>query len=275
MAFYDNEADADLVKEMVLKDVDIFISKFEYEGTGTESESGNDVTLTPATSPSWGTNAYQSSVGINLVVEGDSSTLWTGKVKSNSATALVFDATTMSKVADGTAGTASDWTTASTYDFYVLTANSTYAHGDYFGFCRDVKLAVEEEVVEYKKGVPRESIVEDTIERMITLNGSNANFNKDVLRAVMNGVSYGSQTSQSETHFGFTPPTRSYYRITLVGSNRDGKEITVQLFKGIFRFSGEIDFSAEEYKSLPFTFAVKKDALRPDNYNAMRMVIDE
>jgi hypothetical protein len=129
--------------------------------------------------------------------------------------------------------------------------------------------------VEYKKGVPRESIVEDTLEMMYTLSGSNANFGEDVIRALLNLSSYGSQTSQSESHGGFTPATRSYYRITMVGANRAGLETTVQLFKGQFRFSGDIDFGSEEYKSLPFTFSVKKDSLRPDAKNAMMWRQDE
>jgi hypothetical protein len=275
MSFYTSEADATLKQEMVLKDVDLFISKFEYEGSGVESESSNDITLTPATSPSWSSNAYQSTTGLNLVVKADSSKVFIGKVKSNSATAVTFDATLMTNIADGTAGTASDWAVASSYDFYILTANSSYAHGDYFGFCREVKLNVTEDIVEYKKGVPRESIVEDTLEMMYQLSGSNANFGEDVLKSVLNLGQYGSQTSQFEVHGGFTPATRSYYRITLVGKNRNDKDMTVQLFKGQFRFSGDIDFGAEEYKALPFTYVVKKDAIRPDAYNALMWRQDE
>lgn len=91
MAFYTSEADATVKDDMILQDVDLFISKFEYEGSGVESESSNDITLTPATAPSWTTNAYQSTVGYNLVVQADSSKVFIGPVKSNSTTALVFD----------------------------------------------------------------------------------------------------------------------------------------------------------------------------------------
>lgn len=275
MAFYTAESDSTLQDNFIVKDADVYIMKVEAEGTGVESEASNDITLTPATSPAWSSNAYQSTVGKNLVVTADSSGLFFGPVKSNSTTALVFDATTMTDVSDGTAGAATDWGVGTTYSFRIYTADSTYAWGAYFGHCRDISVAFTEDRLEFEKGIPKESIVEDLLKFQVDVNGTNFTPNKDVFRAVLNGVSYGSQTSQNETHFGFAPAVRSYYMVTLIGQNRSGKEMMWQFFKGQFRINGELNLSAEEYKGLAWTLAVKKDNLRGDARNAFRLVIDE
>lgn len=272
MPFYTTEADSTLQNNFVLNDVDVFVMKVEYEGTGVESESVNDVTLTPATAPSWTSNAYQSTVGKNILVTADSSKLGFGKIKSNSTTAVVFDCTNITFVADGTTGANTDWATGTTYSFRIYTADSNYAWGAYFGHCRDVSLSLKEDIIEFKKGVPMESLIEATKERMYEVSGTNFTANADVYRAVWNGSSYGSQTGQNETHFGFKPPTRSFYMLTMLGQNVAGKDMLWQCFKGQFRINGDYNLSAEEFKGVGWTYAVKKDSLRGDAYNAMRLV---
>jgi len=274
MAFYTAESDSTLQDNFIVKDADVFIMKIEAEGTGVESEA-TDVTLTPATSPAWTINAYQSTVGRNLVVTADSSKLFTGKVKSNSATAVVFDPTLMTLVSDGaTAGSLADWAAGTSYSFRIYTASSVYAYGDYFGHCRDVEIAPSEDILEFKKGVPREAIVQDLLEFKVDVNGVNFTPNTDVFRAMYNGVSRGLNTSQTETHFGFSPAVRAYYKLVLVGQNRAGFEMRWEFFKGQFKINGNIALSAEEYKGVAWSYSVKKDNLRGDAHNAFSLVID-
>lgn len=277
MAFYTSETDGTLNGEMVLTDVDVFISKIILDNiAGVETEASNDITLSPAVSPSYVADAYNSTATYNLQCQADTSIVAIGKVKDTLTTGIVFDATAMYNVATGVALAAADWATASTYNYTVMTPGSTYVHGDYFGYCKGVSTEMNQEIIEFTKGVPIESIVEDTKRMNYTVKGENfAVSNQDVWEAVMNSTQRGLNTSQWESHGGFTPPVRSFYRVTLVGSNRNGKVVTLQYFRGQFRTEGSIDWSSEEYKKIGWTLAVKKDSMRPDAYNAYSMQVDE
>lgn len=273
--FYTSESDVTAKDNFVIQDADIFLMKIEDEDSGVETESGNDITLTPATSPAYDTDAYNSTVGYNLLVQGASSTLWYGPVKDTTATTIVFDATTMFNVQTGAAGAASDFTLAATYSYRVHTPDSTGIYGSWFGHCKELSLAFSEEIIDFMRGVPRERIVQDTLEWKYDLTGTNFTASKAVFRAVMNGTSYGSQTSQSETHFGFAPATRAQYKVALIGTNRAGKQMLWEFFITQFSANGEYNYSAEEYKGLPFSLGVFKDSLRGNGRNAFRLQIDE
>lgn len=277
MAHFTSESDANLIKQMVLADVDVYIAKIESEQTAAvETESSNDITLTPVVSPAYVADAYNSAVGLNVVVQGDSSTLWIGKVKDTLTTGIVFDATGMVNIATGAAGDATNWTTAGTYSYYVLSPSAYNVWGEYFGYCKEVSLGMEQNNIEFEKGVPKESIVEDLLSMKYSIKGKNFNpSNEDVWNTIMGGAARGSTTSQWESHMGFTPATRSFYRITLVGQNRDGKAVTVQAFRTQMKIDGEMAFSTDEYKSLGWIASVKKDSLRPDAYNAMMVRVAE
>lgn len=274
--YYNNEADTSAKNSFILKDTDMFIMQIGEEGTnGVESESSNDITFTPSTAPTtFGTDTYNSTVGLNLLVTGATSTLWYGPVKDTTSTTLVFDCTTMFNVSSGSAGTASDWASAATYSWRVHYPSAYGLYGDYFGHVKEISLEPKEEIIQFKKGVPRELIVQDTLEWSYAIKGKNFTPNAQVFRSVLNGTSYGSQTSQTETHFGFAPATRAQFKVTLVGQNRAGYDMIWEFFICQFAAEGSIDFSAEEYKGLPFTLNVFKDALRGDARNAFRLVQD-
>lgn len=276
MAFFTSESDSTLNDAFILADADVFISKIEAEYTAAvESESGNDITLTTS-GTTYGTDTYNSTVGLNLIVTADSSKLFIGKVKDTTNTTIVFDATAMTNIADGTAGTASDWTAASAYNFYVMTADSTYAWGAYFGHVKDLEVSMEQNNIQFTKGVPQEEIVEDLLSMKYSVKGKNFQpANEDVWKAIMNSTQYGSQISQWEHHGGFVHGARPFYRLTLIGKTRGNKDITLQFFRGQFTIDGALALSTEEYKPLGFTYNVKKDALRGDAYNTYMIRVDE
>ena len=144
MAFYTTKNDLSLANEQILKDVDVYIQKFEYTGTGVASIVTNDVTFTPATSPAWTTNEFASTVALNIVTLGDSSAVVEALIDSNDATSLTFDATNGFDVSDGTAAAASDFTATSSYDFYALTKSDENEFGDYFGWTNEVNISLED-----------------------------------------------------------------------------------------------------------------------------------
>ena len=65
MAFYTTKQDLQRSKDLLLRQPDMYVSEIKYSGSGVAGKSGNDITLTPATSPAWTINEFQSAVGLN------------------------------------------------------------------------------------------------------------------------------------------------------------------------------------------------------------------
>lgn len=279
MAFYPTKNSTALVGDQIIQDVEVYIRKYEYVGSGVASIATNDITLTPAVSPAWTIDALISegaSSCNNLVVKGDASVVLEGKVKDNTATAITFDATAMVDVSDGTAGAATDFTAASTYDFYVLTPSEVSIYGDYFGWTGEVTINSEEEYAEFKQGVPRVLKNQCLLERSINITGTNFNpANEDVMAAIFNMTERGLQTGQAEYQSGFDPGARADYRMTLVGQTgcgSDGQVMVFDFFKGKIRQEGGINMSEEGFKAYGWNFVVESDNLRDAGYDAYRWV---
>jgi hypothetical protein len=279
MAFFETISDSDLENSMILKDVSMFIQKFEYVGTGVASTgvpTANDVTLTPAVSPAWTIDEFNSTVADNIVVVADSSKVLEGAIDDTTATTVVFDTTNTVDVSDGTAGAIGDFTDTNTYNFYALTASANNTYGDYFGFVNEITIAQEEETAEYKLGVPRKLKNEGLLEKTISVTGSHANLsNSDVVKALFNVAEYGNQTGQTELHAGFDPAVRSFYRLTLVGENSNGQAMVYQFFKGKLRTEGGVPFGEEGWKVSSFNYMVHSDTLRPKQYDAFRYILTD
>jgi len=262
MAFYTGKNDTNLNKDFMLNQPDIYISKFEYEGSGVYAEnSGAFDSLTPATSPSWTINDYASTVGLNLEVVDDNGKLAYGKISANAADSITFDAESLVLDEDGTSSPT--FTDGSTYNFRILTASSSYKYGDFFGYVSELSVSMEQETAEYKQGIPRKKIVEDLLENMSTISGSVSSFQgEDILKAVFGMNEFGSQTSQFELGFGSGTFNSSGYRIALVGKDRVGRETVWLVHRGQFKSTGEVNFSDEGYKTIPFELSVFSDNLR-------------
>lgn len=271
MAFFTTVTSSDLEKTLVLKDVDVFIQKFEFIGAGVASIATDDITLTPAISPAFTINELASTVADNIVVLADSSKLLQGPIDSNIATALTFDATGTTDVSDGTAGAASDFTVTTSYDFYALTASDDNEFGDFLGWTAEVTINDEEEMAQFKNGVPRSLKTECLLERTITVTGQIANITRpDVIRTLFNLTDRGLQTAQTESHTGYNPADRDFYRISLVGEDKNAQEYIYQFFKGKIRMEGGLNLGEEGFKNVGFTFQGTADTLRPDAFDAYR-----
>jgi hypothetical protein len=274
MAFYATENSSNLNKEQILKDVNMFIQKFEYSGEGVAGIATNDITLTPVTSPAFTVDALISTTAKNVLVAADSSVVLEGSISDNDANSITFDATATTDISDGTAGAAADFTATNTYSFYALTPSSEYVYGDFFGWTNEVTINIEEEYAEYKNNVPRVLRNEGLLERVISVTGSHANLsNTDVVKALFNMTEYGSQTSQTELHTGFDPAARSFYQITLVGENINGQQMVYQFFKNKIRTEGGVPLGEEGFKVSSFTFMNHSDTLRPAAYDSFRYIL--
>lgn len=204
MAFttYTNKQDTNLPKDFLLNQPDIYISKHEYEGTGViDLTVPASATLTPAVSPTWTVDDFNSTVGINIEVIDDNGKLAYGSIDDTDATSITFDSTALVLDEDGV--TAPTFTDTNTYSFRVLSPSSVYKWGDFFGYINDVSLGFEQESAEFKYGIPRELIVEDLIENINSLTGTMFSMqNENVLAAILGMIQFGNQTGQYE--LGFT-----------------------------------------------------------------------
>jgi hypothetical protein len=261
---------------MVLNDVEMYISKLIYEGSGVQSDdSTTGIILTPATSPAWSADLFNTTTHHNLVVQGDSTTCFLGSVNDTAATTVSSLLAKLWDIADGTNAELTDWTAGNTYNFYLLAkGGDEYVHGDYAGYTKETTFGNSENMAEFKTNIPRQSIVEDYLEVSRSVKSKIFNpSSQAVYEMIMNTTQRGLQTSQWESHGGSAPAVRSFYRITLVGSNRDGKVTTQQFFKGQFR-AEDVSMSGDDYKSLAFTFNCKVDSLRPTAYDTYFMRVD-
>ncbi len=275
MAFYTSPTSTSLKQTQILKDVSVFIQKFESEQTGVASISTNDITLTPATSPAYTVDALISTVATNVVVVADGTKVLEGLVDDNDAVSITFDATTTNDYADGSAGAASDFTSTNSYDFYVLTPSSVSGatYGDFFGWTEEVTITNEEEFAEFKNGVPRSLKNQCLLERTVSVTGTNANFsNLDVVSAIWNMETRGDQSGQVELQTGFDPADRPPYRITLVGEDKNGQVMVYQFFRGKIRPEGGLNLSEEGFKMVGWNHVVESDNLRPAAYDAFRWI---
>ncbi len=280
--FFNNEADSTLNDNFFLTDTDMFVMQIGEEGSnGIETESSDTITITPSVAPAtFATDYYNSTVALNLLITSDGSELFQGKVLDTTTTSFDFLATSMVSVTDGSAGAATDWAPGGagqpySWRIHYPSAIVGATFGDYFGHIRELQLEIGEETIQFKKGVPRELIVQDTLEWTYKISGTNFTPNEGVYTAVMNASQYGSQSSQYELHFGFAPSTRKRFKVALIGTNRAGKQVLWEFFICQFTAAGTIGFSAEEYKGLPFSLDVFKDPLRGNGRNAARLQVDE
>jgi hypothetical protein len=143
-----------------------------------------------------------------------------------------------------------------------MTPSAKYAYGEFLGYGNDLVWAPEQETAEFKYGVPRQKIREDLLENMHNINVNIFSTRFNLTKALFAMTEYGSQTSQSEAHFGSASFVNDYYQIALKGDAVDGRDMTYVFFKVKFKPNGEINFSEEGYKPMPTSFPVFRDTLR-------------
>lgn len=258
--FYTDINDTNLAADFQLKQPDIFIMKHEIESTATltRDTSGTD-TLTDTTQ-AMTPGEYISTVGLNLYIRDDNDKLAEGKVINNLGTTIQFEADNMTLVEDGTSAPA--LTNGTSYSYRVLTPSAKYAYGEFLGYVNEPTWAPEQEVAEFKYGIPRQKIREDLLENMHAINANIFSTRYNIQVAMFGMTATGSQTNQKEYHFGSNSFNNDYYQIAIFGKDVDDKDITYVFFKTKFRPNGEISFGAEEYKSFPATFPIFRDTLR-------------
>lgn len=261
--FFGTKSDPSLKKDMIIKSPYLYVAKQNYSGSGVCTKASNDITLTPAVSPVWSVNQHQSAAGLNMVVQGDGGKTFVVKVKSNIATAVVFDATTAVEVNSGAAGVAADFTTTSSYYFYLLTPHATSLHGNYFGVCKEIEVTPKVETSPFKVDIPEKTFAKDIVGVEWSMKGKNFNIsNQDVIKTLWNTKTAGSQTNGWEEQFGGSPSAIPVFRLTAVGTDVEDREVIIQMFLGQFAAEGGLPFSGKERKGAGFIFEGITDDMR-------------
>lgn len=266
--FYNNLADVDLAKEVIAAKPDLYIQKYEFVGSGVLAiETGGTSTLTPATSPAWTINDYQSTIANNLLVVDDNSKVAQGKVASNTATDVTFDETALLLQEDE--ATTATLTIGNTYDFYVLTPSAITGatYGPFFGYTEGVELNINDTFMKFKYGTPKALKFKDMDEREGQITGGQVNYtNTDIVEAMFGGVTYGSQSSQYSYGVGHAPNTDVFYRLSFLGQDRNGRTFQVIVHKAQFEITGNILQNAESgHFMAPFTADITADGFYPED----------
>lgn len=260
--FYDNKQDPQLVNDFLLEQPDIFIQKWEFTGTGVYAEaSSTSATLTPATSPSWTVDAFNSTVALNLYVVDDNGKLSEGKVFDNDATSITFDPSAMSLLEDGS--TAPTFTASGTYSFYILSPSSITGatYGDFFGYTNELTFTPNQETVQFDYDIPKTRVREDLISNLPELSGSYFSWGQKIVKSGLGLSQYGSQSSQISYGFGTTTFNNDFYRVTLDADLVDDRNQKIIIHKTKIMLSGETSFSEEGYKMVPITMKLFANTL--------------
>lgn len=268
--FFTSLSDVNLAKDVVAKQPDLYIQRYEFIGKGVLTIAATNGTLAPAVSPAFTADLLISTVANNLLIVDNDGEVCEGKVSDNDANGVTFVVADMKKVKDGSA---CDLTTALTYDFYVLTPSSIagMANGPYFGYTEGAELAISEEWMKFKYGQPAKMMFKDLKERAIAINGGTVNFdNEDILKAVLNVSEFGVQTSQFSYGVGSDPVTDQFYRLTFIGADRNGRAIKIQIHKVQINLNGNMFQKSEAgYYMLSFAADVIADNFYPDTADMM------
>lgn len=252
MSFYASNSAAALAEDILLKCGQLFVKKYEYEGSGTVGTPGAACVITLATGSVSADDVFN---GMTLHIRDDNGALCTVTIDDSATAAdtITVDTTSANKVSDE--ATAGSFTASTAYNLYILGTEQ------FVGYSTQ-NLDYEEETVEFLDC--NEKVRDDTTRVVLGFSGDAKNFSAEKTFAeIFSLTQYGSQTSQSQYHGGFSPPTRSYYQATLRTENVMADQVEITLFKGQFFANGAIDFSAAgEYKIVPYSFKAVKDVLR-------------
>lgn len=239
--FFDSAADIRMAQDFVAQDNDLYISKVHWRGRGVYANSTAGVsTLTPAVSPAWSVDAYNSLINDNLVIYDDNGKACRGKVADTSATAITFDETAMDLEEDET--TAPTFTAGLTYDFYILTPSKT-VYGNFFGQTKNAELNITDESNKFNSGAPAGLLHKNLQSRMMELtiaylHRSNADFLK-----LFGLETYGAQTSQFSYGLGVSDPVEpgpNLYELVFLGYDRQNRAFRVHLWFAKFDMSGNL-----------------------------------
>jgi len=265
MDFYTSKNDSKLAEDIVSKSADLYIMEDETP----DSDSGvldkttpSATTLTPLVSPVWGVNALTGQI---VVIQDDNNNAYEFIIASNTATAITVDLTADVDDDDQSA----NYTTLATFSFKLWGAEQ------FLGYSDENTFNDEEELKEFKEGVPRKKIREDLLEKLVTLETTIRTSSPGILKAVNN-----LQDDSNATYFilkgGSDPATRNHYYLVAKNINVNGKNQQIRMYWcQIHSNGGRVLGGGEEYETIPAMISVNSAPLHNDQEDRYRVRIEK
>lgn len=276
LSYYTGLSDPNISKDVIAKTPDLYIQKREYSGTGEYAliTTTGVSRLTPATSPGWTVDEFNSTVANNLLILDDNNVVAYGKVVDTTADYIEFDETALLLESDNV--TAPTLTAGTNYSFRIYSPSSTAGntYGPFFGLVEGAELNITDTFMKFKYSIPKQLLFKDLEEREAQIVGGHVNFtNTDVAKTILGAVEYGSQTNQSSLAVGSNPDTDLYYRPTFVGKDRDNRQWILRMRETQFEITGNQFGKAESgHFMAPFTADLIADTFYPTNADLFQMV---
>jgi hypothetical protein len=265
MSFFSSKGDPKIKQDMIIQQPTLFASKQLYAGSGVASIVSNVVTFTPATAPGWTASAFVSTTALNFVVAANNGKVFSGKVSTNTTTAVSFDASLAKEVSSltGAVGAGTDFTAATTYFFYILEPHATSLWGDYLGECKEIEVTPKYDFARFENAIPSKLIRQDLVSVDWSMKAKVFQpSNQNVLHNLWNTNTAGDQTTYFEEQITTTPATLPFFRLSAIGFDVTGRDYLLQFFLAQFTPQGAIALSTKDHKGISFSVGATADNLR-------------
>ncbi len=262
--FYTSKNDAQLAKDIVSDSADMYIMEDETPASDTavlDKTVPAVAVFTPPVSPAWTIDAL---IGQLVVIQDDNSNAQEFIIADNTATTFTVDLTSDVDNVDKSAV----FTDATTYSYTLWGAEQ------FIGYTDETSFTDEEEVKEFKTGVPRKKVREDLLEKMISMETTIRTVGAGILKAV-----YNLKDESTATYYilkgGSNPGSnRGHYYIILKNNTVDGKAQQLRLYWSQLNSNGARTIGGgDDYETVPVRISVSRSPLHDEAEDYYRVRI--
>lgn len=265
MSFYDSKNDPQLAKDIVSKSADLYGME---DDTPVDDSAVLDKTVpaaaifTPPVSPVFVADAK---IGQVVVIQDDNNTAHEFVVSDNEIISFTVDLTSDVDGDDQSA----NFTDTSTYSFKL------WGPEFFLGWADESSFTDEEELKEFKEGVPRVKIREDLLEKMVSMETILRTPGPDTLQAV-NNLKDGSNATYYILKGGSDPAVRPFFYIIAKNTTVDGKNQQLRMYYCQINSNGaRVLGGGDEYETIPAMISVNKMPLMEETEDRYRVRIEK
>lgn len=247
---YSGTNDLQLLKDIVHGAGKFFVKKIEYSGTGTVGTPGATCQIDLETGAVTADDQFN---GMLLYISDDDDELVYVDIDDSAAIgdSITVDTTASLKTKDRS--TAGNFTASTEYNLYIAGLKK------YLGFAEfNFNVEVEDEVFEDDENMP---VRTDVIRVKIMAEGELKNFGGAIFVNIYTMIEYGDNTAPKEEYHSGFDLIRDEYAAFIEFTDVDGKDWTLEFFRGLFKPSGAVDMK-KGYKRTPFVYNALVDVLR-------------
>lgn len=264
--FFTSKNDAQLAKDIVSQSADIYIMQNETpvsEVGALDKGVPASSTFTPAVSPAWVIDAL---VGQIFVLQDDNNNAYEFVVVSNTAAEITFDITSDVDGIDQSA----KYTDTNSFSY------TLWGVEQFIGYTDESEFNDEEELKEFKTGIPRKKVREDLLEKTVSLETVIRTPGAGVLKAVFN-LKDDSDATYYILKGGSNPGSnRSNFYIILKNSTVAGKAQQLRLYWVQLNANGARSIGGgDEYETIPVRMAINGSPLHDEAEDYYRIRIEK